>query len=135
MRNHLQLKDRTKDLIIAIVAIVLLIVIFLSRYNYVLVSHPWLLAACDALFSVGMIYILWGVLLYAAYKGGMDPFLYAARVIVNLFKKGKNTVVTDYYEFTQTRKRPPNRFKTFLLLGGIMLAFSLVFFALYWKTR
>ena len=43
--------------------------------------------------------------------------------------------MTDYYEFTQTRKRPPNRFKTFLLLGGIMLAFSLVFFALYWKTR
>ena len=38
---------KTRDAIILVIALILCIVIFISRYNYVNVSHPWLLA-CSA---------------------------------------------------------------------------------------
>ncbi len=138
MRFVSQLKDRTKDLIIVILALILCTVIFFLRYRYncsLLVTHPQLLAACDTLFAVGLIYIFWGIIMYATFKGALDAFFYVIRNLINSFKKDKNLVITPYYDYVMSRKRTPNRFKTFLLLGGILLAASVIIMIVYLKIR
>ncbi len=124
---------KTRDAIILVIALILCIVIFISRYNYVNVSHPWLLAACDALFGVGLLYVIWGIVMYATYKGGLDGLFYIARNIASIFKKDRDVEVMTYYDYISSRERLPNRFRTFLLAGGIMLVLSAVFFVLYRK--
>ena len=116
-----------------VIALILFTVIFISRYNYVNVSHPWLLAACDALFGVGLLYIIWGIVMYATYKGGLDGLFYIARNIASIFKKDRDVEAMTYYDYISSRERLPNRFRTFLLAGGIMLVLSAVFFVLYRK--
>ncbi|MBR6950187.1 MAG: DUF3899 domain-containing protein [Oscillospiraceae bacterium] len=138
MRFVSQLKDRTKDLIIIILALILCTVIFFLRYRYncaLLVSHPRLLAACDTLFAVGFIYILWGIIMYATFKGALDAFFYVIRNLINNFKKDKNLVITPYYDYVMSRKRTPNRFKTFLISGGILMVLSVILMILYLKVR
>ena len=124
---------KTRDAIILVIALILCIVIFISRYNYVNVSHPWLLAACDALFGVGLLYVIWGIVMYATYKGGLDGLFYIARNIASIFKKDRDVEAMTYYDYISSRERMPNRFRTFLLAGGIMLVLSAVFFVLYRK--
>lgn len=124
---------KTRDAIIVVIALILFTVIFISRYNYVNVSHPWLLAACDALFGVGLLYIIWGIVMYATYKGGLDGLFYIARNIASIFKKDRDVEAMTYYDYISSRERLPNRFRTFLLAGGIMLVLSAVFFVLYRK--
>ncbi|MBR6206118.1 MAG: DUF3899 domain-containing protein [Oscillospiraceae bacterium] len=124
---------KTRDAIIVVIALILCTVIFISRYNYVNVSHPWLLAACDALFGVGLLYIIWGIVMYATYKGGLDGLFYIARNIASIFKKDRDVEAMTYYDYISSRERLPNRFRTFLLAGGIMLVLSAVFFVLYRK--
>ena len=124
---------KTRDAIIVVIALILFTVIFISRYNYVNVSHPWLLAACDALFGVGLLYIIWGIVMYATYKGGLDGLFYIARNIASIFKKDRDVEAMTYYDYISSRERMPNRFRTFLLAGGIMLVLSAVFFVLYRK--
>ena len=124
---------KTRDAIIVVIALILFNLIFISRYNYVNVSHPWLLAACDALFGVGLLYIIWGIVMYATYKGGLDGLFYIARNIASIFKKDRDVEAMTYYDYISSRERLPNRFRTFLLAGGIMLVLSAVFFVLYRK--
>lgn len=124
---------KTRDAIIVVIALILCTVIFISRYNYVNVSHPWLLAACDALFGVGLLYVIWGIVMYATYKGGLDGLFYIARNIASIFKKGRDVEAMTYYDYISSRERLPNRFRTFLLAGGIMLVLSAVFYVLYRK--
>ncbi len=124
---------KTRDAIIVVIALILCTVIFISRYNYVNVSHPWLLAACDALFGVGLLYVIWGIVMYATYKGGLDGLFYIARNIASIFKKDRDVEAMTYYDYISSRERMPNRFRTFLLAGGIMLVLSAVFFVLYRK--
>ena len=124
---------KTRDAIIVVIALILCTVIFISRYNYVNVSHPWLLAACDALFGVGLLYVIWGIVMYATYKGGLDGLFYIARNIASIFKKDRDVEAMTYYDYISSRERLPNRFRTFLLAGGIMLVLSAVFFVLYRK--
>ena len=124
---------KTRDAIIVVIALILCTVIFISRYNYVNVSHPWLLAACDALFGVGLLYIIWGIVMYATYKGGLDGLFYIARNIASIFKKDRDVEAMTDYDYISSRERMPNRFRTFLLAGGIMLVLSAVFFVLYRK--
>ena len=124
---------KTRDAIIVVIALILCTVIFISRYNYVNVSHPWLLAACDALFGVGLLYVIWGIVMYATYKGGLDGLFYIARNIASIFKKDRDVEAMTYYDYIASRERMPNRFRTFLLAGGIMLVLSAVFFVLYRK--
>ena len=124
---------KTRDAIIVVIALILFTMIFISRYNYVNVSHPWLLAACDALFGVGLLYIIWGIVMYATYKGGLDGLFYIARNIASIFKKDRDVEAMTYYDYISSRERLPNRFRTFLLAGGIMLVLSAVFFVLYRK--
>ena len=124
---------KTRDAIIVVIALILCTVIFISRYNYVNVSHPWLLAACDALFGVGLLYVIWGIVMYATYKGGLDGLFYIARNIASIFKKDRDVEMMTYYDYISSRERMPNRFRTFLLAGGIMLVLSAVFFVLYRK--
>ena len=124
---------KTRDAIIVVIALILCTVIFISRYNYVNVSHPWLLAACDALFGVGLLYVIWGIVMYATYKGGLDGLFYIARNIASIFKKDRDVEAMTYYDYISSRERLPNRFRTFLLAGGIMLVLSAVFYVLYRK--
>ena len=124
---------KARDAIIVVIALILCTVIFISRYNYVNVSHPWLLAACDALFGVGLLYVIWGIVMYATYKGGLDGLFYIARNIASIFKKDRDVEAMTYYDYISSRERLPNRFRTFLLAGGIMLVLSAVFFVLYRK--
>ena len=124
---------KTRDAIIVVIALILCTVIFISRYNYVNVSHPWLLAACDALFGVGLLYVIWGIVMYATYKGGLDGLFYIARNIASIFKKDRDVEAMTYYDYISSRERMSNRFRTFLLAGGIMLVLSAVFYVLYRK--
>lgn len=124
---------KARDAIIVVIALILCTVIFISRYNYVNVSHPWLLAACDALFGVGLLYVIWGIVMYATYKGGLDGLFYIARNIASIFKKDRDVEAMTYYDYISSRERLPNRFRTFLLAGGIMLVLSAVFYVLYRK--
>ena len=120
-------------MIIVVIALILCAVIFISRYNYVAVTHPWILAACDALFGIGLLYIIWGIVMYATYKGGLDGLFYIARNIASIFKREQEIDTMTYYDYMKSRERTPNRFKTFLIIGGIMLILSAVFFLLYRK--
>lgn len=124
---------KARDAIIVVIALILCTVIFISRYNYVNVSHPWLLAACDALFGVGLLYVIWGIVMYATYKGGLDGLFYIARNIASIFKKDRDVEAMTYYDYISSRERMSNRFRTFLLAGGIMLVLSAVFYVLYRK--
>ena len=60
-------KKKTRDAIIVVIAVILCAVIFISRYNYVAVTHPWIPAACDAMFGVGLLYVIWGIVMYATW--------------------------------------------------------------------
>ena len=71
--------------------------------------------------------------MYATYKGGLDGLFYIARNIASIFKKDRDVEVMTYYDYISSRERLPNRFRTFLLAGGIMLVLSAVFFVLYRK--
>ena len=133
MHNSSPPKKKTRDAIIVVIAVILCTVIFISRYNYVAVSHPWLLASCDAFFGVGLLYVIWGIVMYATWKGGLDGLFYIARNIASLFKKERDVNMMTYYDYISSRERTPNRYRTFLVIGGIMLALSGVFFILYRK--
>ena len=126
-------KAKIRDAIIVVIAVILSTVIFISRCSYVAVTHPWIPAACDAMFGVGLLYVIWGIVMYATWKGGLDALFYIARNIAGLFKKERDVVTMTYYDYVTSRERTPNRYKTFLIIGGIMLVLSLVFFLLYKK--
>ena len=137
MRFVSQLKDKTKDVIIVILALILCTVIFILRYrnNMALVAHPCLLAACDTLFAVGLIYIFWGIIMYATFKGALDALFYVIRNLITLFKKEKNIVMMPYYDYVMSRKRTPNRFRTFFLVGGILFLLSVITLIVYLSVR
>ena len=124
---------KIRDAIILVIAFILCAVIFISRYNSVTVPHPWILAACDSLFGVGLFYVFWGFLMYVSFKGGLDSLFYLGRNFVSLFRRERDGGTMTYYEYVASREHMPNRYKTFLLLGGIMLVLFVVFFFRYRK--
>ena len=113
-------------LITVLFAVILLTFIFIARVNFVHSEQRVLIAACDALFAVGTIYIVWGIVLYAAFKGGLDGLFFLARNAANMLKKEGEAEFTTYYDFIKTRDRTPNSFKTFLKLGACMFAASII---------
>lgn len=125
------LSEKARKTIIAIVALVLCTIVFIARVTYIITPHPWISAGCDALFGIGLLYIVWGIILYATFKGGFDGLFYIAQNIANIFKKGEKISFVTYGDFIDSRERVPNSYKTFLSYGGIMLAGAAVFLILY----
>ena len=118
-------------------AALLMIGYYCSSRNLVLesVMERWRIL-CDAFTIPGLTYILVGLLLLIANEGFFDMFSYAASKAVGLFLPGRGFSEKDekYFDYVQRkREKRPSGFGFLFVVGGVLMAFALVFMLLFYR--
>ena len=130
-------KKNFKKIMIVLVGVILIAAVFLIRYHYVTVPDKTLLCICDALSAIGLLYLLWGAVLFAISKGGADGLAYFFSLSKNKFRRkqqlSEDSKYGNYYDFSGGRPRRPNNAKLFAVFGGIALLISLILLIFYYR--
>lgn len=113
------------------VAAAIWIIVFISRFSYVESSCKLLLSVCDACSSTGLIFLFWGVVLFASAKGALDGLFYISRNVARLFQREGTMPYMSYYDYINSRDHRPTMYKTFFIIGGILFGLSLIFYVLF----
>ena len=108
--------------VIPIVAVVMCVVVFLIRRRAILPLVRPLMCISDAMTSIGLVYVILAVIMLAVNKGALDALLFIGHSFLeSVRKKGPDTPPpTDFYEYTQRKKKKNTAYRLFLLIGLVL---------------
>ena len=90
---------------------------------------------CDAFTIPGLTLIMVGLLVLIANEGFFDMFGYAFGKALNMFIPGRAYDGEKYYDYVlRKREKRATGFGFLFIVGGILMAFALLFMALFYRA-
>lgn len=89
----------------------------------------------DAFFVPGVIILGFGLLVVATNGGTFDMLAYGAIMFASLFQKGTKRKYKTFYDYHEAQKDRKYSFAYLLIVGGILIAISLILLIFWYKTK
>ncbi len=91
---------------------------------------------CDAFSLPGFMLLLSGCMVALSNAGALDAIGYLGHILVNAFLPSRTGKVMQYFDYVQEKKEKRVKGYGFLnVVGGVFLAVSFVFLALYYSVQ
>ncbi len=125
-----QLPEATKKRIISVLVpaagVVVCLVLFFLKRNSASPKPGVMLCACDVLTVMGLLYLIWGVILYGASKGLFDGLFYTLYCIVRMFSKSNDKRKLSYSDYKEQRSNTHSSFVLFLSYGAVFCVIGMI---------
>ena len=126
------MKKVLKYLIPVLICCTVVMVILASRGSFVKTGKALIRDLCDAFTVPGALMFCFGLLVLATNGGTFDMLAFGVRKLFELFRKDLTKVkYRTFYDYRQAQKEKKRSFWSFIIVGLVFLAVSVVFFILY----
>ena len=87
---------------------------------------------CDAFSIPGIVFIMFGALVWISQQGMFDSMSYAGKMIMDQFRREHEHTKYGDYVIEKQQSRKKGGFGFLIITGSVFVAISLVFFALFY---